>query len=155
MEEDKRLQLEKLMNELTKEDLYKSLVSKTIEAKELKEQLIISENKIKEIQPKMDFYDAVTESDDLIEMSAVAKILNFKNMGRNRLFEFLRDNDIMRNRNEPYQRYVSSGYFKVIEQKVELPNGDIYINRKPVVFQKGLDFIRKLLLEAGYEYNKI
>jgi phage antirepressor YoqD-like protein len=60
----------------------------------------------------------------------------------------------MRNRNEPYQRYVSSGYFKVIEQKVELPNGDIYINRKPVVFQKGLDFIRKLLLEAGYEYNK-
>lgn len=154
MEEDKRLQLEKLMNELTKEDLYKSLVNKTIEAKELKEQLIISENKIKEIQPKIEFYDTVTESDDMIEMSAVAKILNFKNIGRNKLFEFLRDNDVMRSRNEPYQRYVNSGYFKVIEQKVELPNGDIYINRKPVVYQKGLDFIRKLLLEAGYEYNK-
>lgn len=109
--------------------------------------------KVRELQPKADFYDAVTESDDVIEMSKVSKILNYPGMGRNNLFEFLRSQDVLRpgpwNNNEPYQKYVDRGYFKIVEQKVEISDGDYLISRKTVVTQKGMDFIRKLLDERS------
>ena len=146
MKDEKVKQLQRLLGELTKEDLSDALIKKTIEVKELIEG-------IKDVEPKVSFHDAVTESDDQIEMSSVAKLLNFKGMGRNKLFELLRTKNILMYNNEPYQEYVGRGYFKVIEQRVDLPNGDLYVNKKTVVFQKGLDYIHKLLLETGHEHN--
>lgn len=49
--------------------------------------------------------------------------------------------------NIPYQKYIDSGYFRVIEQKYTKPDGTVCINIKTLVYQKGLDFIRKLLKE--------
>lgn len=97
----------------------------------------------KEMKPKALFYDQVTGSTETIEMKEAAKVLNM-GIGRNKLFELLRNNKILDNKNQPYQRYVDSGYFRLIETQYEV-NGEIRINRKTVVFQKGLDFIRKLL----------
>lgn len=132
---------------VSKEDLLELLQDVTRKVDEL-------EKKIGEDAEKVEFYDAVTQSEDQIEMSAVAKILNFKDMGRNKMFEFLRGRGVLRRNNEPYQEYVDREYFKVIEQKVTLPGTNItLINRKTVVYQTGLDYIRKLLLEAGCEYN--
>jgi len=102
------------------------------------------------IQPKAEMWDIAMGSDRLEEMSSVAKILNFKDMGRNKLFEYLRDRNVLRNNNEPYQRYVDSGYFKIIEQTVKTGTYTI-INNKTMVTQRGLDYIAKLLLEDGYE----
>lgn len=102
---------------------------------------------LQETRDKVDFYNAVADSKDMIEMSAVAKVLNIPRYGRNKIFGILRQNKILRYNNEPYQEYVDRGYFKLIEQKITLPYGEIKINRKPVVSQKGLDFIRKVLNE--------
>jgi phage antirepressor YoqD-like protein len=146
MNQEKNLILKKLLNELTIEELKNNFIEKVVEVKELK-------IKINEMQPKIDFYDAIAGSEDLIEMSSVAKILNFKWIGRNRLFEFLRGKEILRHNNEPYQKYVDRGYFKIIEQVFDNNYGDSMINRKTMVYQKGMDFIRKLLIEANYEYN--
>lgn len=66
-------------------------------------------------------------------------------IGRNRLFQFLRDNDILMNNNQPYQQYIDRGYFRVIEQKYTKPDGTTHINIKTLVYQRGLDYIRKLL----------
>ena len=111
------------------------------------------EAEIAVLQPKADFYDAVTQTNDLIEMSKVAKILNYPGYGRNNLFKFLRDEGVLRNgewhNNEPYQEYVSRGYFKIVEQKIDLADGECLMNRKTVVTQKGMDFIRRLLDERG------
>jgi prophage antirepressor-like protein len=96
--------------------------------------------------PKVDFFDQVTSSKDAIEMKEVAKVLNIKNMGRNNLFEFLRNQNILMGNNTPYQHYIDCGYFRVIEQKYEV-EGEIHINLKTIVYQKGLDFIRQLILE--------
>jgi len=95
--------------------------------------------------PARDFYEAVTESDDWMEMSAVVKVLAYKGWGRNNVFKLLKDRQILRYNNEPYQRYVESGYFKTIEQTFTNPYGETMINRKTMVSQKGLDFIRKLI----------
>lgn len=109
------------------------------------QQRLIAENK-----PKAEFFDAVTNSKDAIEMKAVANVLNFKNIGRNKLFEILRCNKILTERNLPMQRYIDCGYFRTIEQKYSKQNGDICINIKTVVYQTGIAFIRKVLTNLGY-----
>ena len=100
---------------------------------------------IAEMKPKVDFYNKVTGSPDTCDMKEVAKLLNYKNIGRNKLFEILRDEKILDNHNQPYQKYIDAGYFRVIETKFEDKDGDTHINLKTVVFQKGVDYIKKTL----------
>ena len=103
------------------------------------------ENKkiVKELKPKAEFFDAVTDSTDAIDIGSAAKILNM-GIGRNTLFKFLRDKGVLMNNNQPYQTYVDRGYFRVIETKFSKPDGSIHINIKTLAYQKGLDYIRKL-----------
>ena len=64
--------------------------------------------------PKVEFYNDVTGSETTAEIGTVAKILGFKNVGRNILFDILRKQGILKADNIPYQRYVDNGYFRVI-----------------------------------------
>lgn len=114
------------------------------------EQKLKLEVKVQEDAPKVEFFDSVAESKHAIEMKAVATTLNYVNVGRNKLFEILRSNKILQQNNQPYQRYVDCGYFRTIEQKFS-KNGDICINIKTLVYQKGLDYIRKMLDKLGYK----
>lgn len=102
-----------------------------------------------EMKPKADFYDNVTGSSDTIEIGEVAKVLNC-GIGRNKLFDFLRKEKVLMKNNIPKQHFVDEGYFRVIETKYTKPNGDVSINLKTVVYQKGVDYIRKLLKKKGY-----
>ena len=101
-----------------------------------------------EQKPKVEFFDAVAESKDAIEIASVAKVLGVPGVGRNKLFEFLRNHKILMRNNQPYQKYVDCGYFRIIEQKYERPNGDTCINIKTLVFQKGVKYIQELLKSA-------
>ena len=101
-----------------------------------------------EQKPKVEFFDAVAESKDAIEIASVAKVLNVPGVGRNKLFEFLRNRKILMRNNQPYQKYVDCGYFRIIEQKYERPNGDTCINIKTLVYQKGVKYIQELLKSA-------
>lgn len=106
---------------------------------------IETQQKLIEVQkPKAEFYDDVVESKDAMSMDRVAKTLNMS-IGRNKLFALLRSKKILMSNNTPYQRYVDSGWFRCIETKFTKPNGDICINVKTVVLQKGVDAIRKLI----------
>lgn len=100
---------------------------------------------LKEQAPKVDFYNAVAQSPDCIDMECVAKVLNVKGYGRNNLFKFLREKGILDRVNKPKQRYIDAGYFRILENSYCTPDGITHINIKTVVYQKGLDFIRKLL----------
>lgn len=104
---------------------------------------------LKEMKPKAEFFDAVTDSKDAIPMSHVAKVLDM-GVGRNTLFQILRDEGILQHDNIPYQEYIDREYFRVVEQKYDKPYGEIGINIKTLVFQKGIDYIRKLLIKKGY-----
>lgn len=114
---------------------------------ELKQQNnLLGHNLIKTL-PATEFYKAVTGSKTAINMAEVAKVLNFPKLGRNKMFKFLREQNILQNDNIPYQQYVDKGLFRVIEQKYSLPNGDVQVSFKTLVFQKGLNFIRKLVIK--------
>lgn len=97
-----------------------------------------------EMKPKVEFFDAVADSKSAIQMADVAKVLSYPGYGRNRLFEFLRNKKVLMHNNVPYQKYIDCGYFRVIEQKWD-KQGVIQINIKTLVYQKGVNFIKKLL----------
>lgn len=120
----------------------------------LKEEMIRRqelEKKIEEQQPKVEFYNDVTGSDTTAEIGTVAKVLNFKSVGRNTLFDILRRQGILQRDNMPFQTYVDRGYFRVVESKWNAPNGDVKVNYKTVVYQKGIEYISKVLRDLGYE----
>lgn len=115
---------------------------------------IEEQQKLIEVQtPKAEFYDEVVDSKDAIDMQAVAKVINM-GIGRNKLFDFLRNNKVLMQNNQPYQYYIDLGWFRVIESKYTKPSGDICINLKTVVFQKGVDGIRKLIKQNKHKNNK-
>ena len=89
-----------------------------------------------EMKPKAEFFDAVTGSKNAIEMRNVAKILDM-GIGRNKLFEFLRNENVLMKDNTPYQKYIDAGYFRVVEQKFDKGYGEVGISIKTLVYQKG------------------
>jgi len=94
--------------------------------------------------PKVDFYDTVTGSDDTVDMLGAVKVLNL-GYGRTTLFKKLREKKVLRKSNQPYQRYIDSGYFRVVESTWTDDKGDSHVHFKTVVYQKGLDYIKKIL----------
>lgn len=99
--------------------------------------------KNKELTPKAEFYDTVANSETMLSMSEVAKVLDM-GYGRNKIFAILRDKKILDNKNVPYQQYVDRGYFKLVEGSYT-NQGNVIVTKTVYVKQKGIDYIRKLL----------
>ncbi|MFT8344488.1 phage antirepressor KilAC domain-containing protein [Clostridium beijerinckii] len=123
------------------------LIAAVTKLKEEREGRLEAEKQVKLLEPKAQFYDDVAGSKDSIEMGHVAKVLGIRRMGRNRLFSLLRDKKVLDKNNIPYQQFVDSGYFRVLEQKYTVSNGQTKINIKTMVFQKGIDFILRKIRE--------
>ena len=101
--------------------------------------------RLDEAKPKVDFFNAVADSKDAVPMNEVSKVLAIKGMGRNNLFEFLRNQKVLMGDNQPYQKFIDCGYFRTIEQKYTDRQGEAHISFKTLVYQKGLDHIRRLV----------
>lgn len=131
-------------DETTEELMARALMIAQETLKRKGQRLLEAEAKIKENAPKVEFYNAVTGSEDTIDMRTVATVLNM-GIGRNKIFEVLRDKRVLDRKNMPYQKYIDLGYFRTVETQYTKSDGTNCINIKTVVFQKGLDFIRKTL----------
>lgn len=85
----------------------------------------LAEQQLDEQKPLVDFANKVSDSSNLIDMGKMAKLLKDEhiNIGRNRLFEWLRRKEILMNNNIPYQRYIDGDYFRVRESTYETPYG--------------------------------
>ena len=72
-------------------------------------------------QPLVEFANQVAGTENLIDMNAMAKLAAEENIqiGRNRLFKWLRQNEILMSDNLPYQKYIDRGYFAVKESVFE------------------------------------
>jgi len=146
-------EIKDLIEQKVQQQLQELVKNPLVVIKAYQEALTLANNQIAVMQPKAEFYDIVADTDSLFEMSAVSKLLNFKGMGRNNLFEYLRHKNIVRFNNEPYQKYVDTKCFKVVEQKY-LMNGEYKVGKKTMITQRGIDFIAKQLLGDGYERNE-
>lgn len=119
-------------------------------AVEQQEKIEQQEKLLIEQKPKVDFYDVVVGSDKLVDVGEVAKIINLKGIGRNKLFEILRDENILMKNNIPYQKYIDMEHFEVIETTKNTPSGNLVFT-KTMVTQKGIDFIFKTLKKIKNE----
>jgi len=129
----------KLKNQITIPSTYAEAL---IEAGRLALEVETKNKTIELMQPKAQFFDQVVGSETCFDMADVAKVCNL-GIGRNILFQFLRENKVLRENNTPYQQYIDCGYFRVIESKFNKPDGSVNISLKTVVYQKGIDFIIK------------
>lgn len=93
--------------------------------KEEREKRLAAEQVIEEQRPLVDFANKVSDSSNLIDMGKMAKLLKDEhiNIGRNRLFDWLRRKEILMRNNIPYQRYIDDGYFQVKESVYQTPYG--------------------------------
>ena len=112
--------------------------AKLVLAKELERVVKEQEEKIKKLTPKAKNWDIYMNAEGYVTMAKLAKALNIKNIGRNNLFKVLRQRDVLRTNNEPYQRYVNAGYFKVVTTE---KNGKKFI--QTLITGKGMEWVSK------------
>lgn len=84
------------------------------------------EIKLEEARPMIEFAETVAASSDSIDMGEMAKLCCKEgiSIGRNRLFELLRNKGVLRPNNEPYQKYIDSDWFEVQEITKRTPYGE-------------------------------
>lgn len=123
-------------------DLIISLATQLKNEREEKARLL-SENT--RLLPKASFVDKIIDTGGKIDVGQAAKLLKLP-FGRNKLFEELRKTGIFfKNRNEPKQQYIESGYFELREQFIERKDHPGFTVIKVLVTQKGLEFLNRLL----------
>lgn len=99
--------------------------------------------KVKELEPKARFADAVAASDGTCLIGELAKMLrqNGLDIGQNRLFEILRQDGYLgktgSNRNVPTQKAMGLGLFRIKETAITHSDGHVTINRTAKVTGKG------------------
>lgn len=118
--------------ELAKENLA------LIEEIEAKDALLLEQ------APKVEFFDQVSQSKSEISIGEASKVLCLQ-YGSITLFKKLRKAGVLMHDNIPYQTFIDRGWFRVVERKYLKKDNTWGIGLKTVVYQKGLDGIRKLL----------
>lgn len=91
--------------------------------------------------PKAEMHDLFLSAENAQPMNLVAKSIG---VGRNKLFQQLRDNDILMQNNTPFQRYIDRGYFEVIERPVTM-GGQVINKAQTLVTAKGMDYIARIV----------
>ena len=109
------------------------------------ERISIQDNQIQKLQPKADFADAAFKAEGNVDIGQAAKILGLP-FGRNTLFKKLREKGVFfGSRNEPKQRFIDAGYFKLTElPPIKRENHTDLIVMKCICTQKGLAYINML-----------
>jgi prophage antirepressor-like protein len=80
-------------------------------------------DRIRHDEPLVEFANQVTDTANLIDMNAMAKLARAENIpiGRNRLFGWLKSKGVLMDNNLPYQTFIDRGYFAVKESVFETP----------------------------------
>lgn len=132
---EKRLKEQQLPQLTRKEELQLQLFSEdSLEVVNAHKELVKIEveeatkpllGKIEENKPKVDFAETISKTSDSISIGDFAKLIKDEGikLGRNKLFEWLRDNKYLIKDNKPYQKYIDNGYFEIIEYSYNTPYG--------------------------------
>lgn len=129
----------------------KNLFRLTLDTVRKQNELIGKQAKqIEEEKPLVEFANHVSDTTNLLDIGELSKLARKEHIdiGRTRLFNWLRDNNYLMNssshKNEPYQRYVTQGLFVVREYAYNTPYGT-QTGLKTYVTGKGqIYFIEKL-----------
>ena len=91
----------------------------------------------KENEPKVKAFNELMQSKDALDFLTFSKVVG---IGRTKLFAKLRELNVLRADNTPYQRYIDNGYFRVIESSYT-QNDTTRIYTKTMILPKGQKYI--------------
>ncbi|MEC1663329.1 phage antirepressor KilAC domain-containing protein [Bacillus halotolerans] len=115
------------------------------ERERIESEKLLLEQQVTEYQPKVEKYHQFLDADGLMDIGSLAKELNIKGFGRNKLFAFLKDEKILMANNLPYQTYMNRGYFVI----KSVPTTKIGYVSKTYLTPKGADFIADLIRKSA------
>ncbi len=117
------------------------------------------EEKVEKDKPKVELAEAISASDGDILVGALAKVLkqNGIDMGQNRLFAWMRDNDYLikqkgKNHNLPTQKSMDMGLMRIKENAVKLgkdENGQTITTSTPVITMAGQAYFINLFMRSN------
>ena len=117
----------------------------------------LEENKRLEAQaienkPYIAYAKTIESSKGSIKIGDYAKMLCNKEQGiitgQNRLFELMRELKILKENNEPYQKYSNMGYFRRKPQPFTKPNGERELNFITLITPRGQVKLAEKLINA-------
>jgi Rha family phage regulatory protein len=105
----------------------------------------IAEQKVKELKPKGEVYDAFIENEGYFNFKQVADLFNVPGLGRSKFMAMLRKDGILNQHNEPYRPNIDNDRFKTCLQdgKGTYKNGEFIPRYNTLVSPKGIDFLFK------------
>ena len=98
----------------------------------------------KENAPKVKAFNELMQSKDALDFLTFSKVIG---IGRTKLFAKLRELQILRQDNTPYQSFIDRGYFRVIESSYT-QNDTTRIYTKTMILPKGQKYITNKVKEA-------
>ena len=105
-----------------------------------------------ENKPYVEYAKTIESSKGSIKIGDYAKILCNKEQGiitgQNRLFELMRELKILKENNEPYQKYSNMGYFRRKPQPFTKPNGERGLNFITLITPRGQVKLAEKLINA-------
>ena len=108
---------------------------------------------LEEQKPLVDFASTVHEAGNAITIGAFAKALREEKgikIGRNILFQRLREFKVLDKKNLPYQKFLDKGWFKVIEKTMKVDNDeDFRLYVQTLITGKGQVKVYDLLKNKG------
>ena len=106
------------------------------------EKINSKEEVVKGLQSKLHVSNLIENSKSDYDIGTFAKILKVDGIGRNKLYDFLRDEKILMESKIPYQQYMK--YFTVIP--VTKNN---FTNNKALIKSNGVEFVVNRLIKSG------
>lgn len=150
------IEVERRLQEIIEQKIPQSFAEALRLAADQAEQIERQTKELAAAAPKVEFYDTVTQSATQFDMQDVAGILNVKGLGRTNLFRFLVEQKVLIDTSTPYRVHIEAGRFKIVESSWTNPKTEeVFVTKKVVVSQKGLDYIRQLIKDNHNHPKKI
>lgn len=109
-----------------------------------REEKLAAQRKLEIQAPKVEAYNTMLDFKNAMYIREVAKLLNSPEWGERRLFRFLKNAGVLMENNEPYQKYIDKGYFRVIARTYKVYD-EVRTSKTTLVLPKGIDYILKLV----------
>ena len=108
-------------------------------------------NKIEEDKPLVEFAETISKTSDSIDIGTFSKLVKDQDIkiGRNKLFEWLRDNGYLMKSNIPYQKYIDNNYFEIVEYAYKTPYGEKLTTKTLITGLGQVKIIEKLRKELN------
>ena len=108
-------------------------------------------DKIEEDKPLVEFAETISQASDSIDIGTFSKLVKDQNIkiGRNKLFEWLRDNGYLMKNNVPYQKYIDNNYFEIVEYTYKTSYGEKLTTKTLITGLGQIKIIEKLRKEIN------